>query len=96
MHHSSWPALFVPCRVLVHLSRCNVDATMFAPDKPQLHVVDHLTGEPAVHETRWRLHTYTTYSGDRVCVHVLLRHNVGVCWWRVLVLLEEVFRPCLN
>jgi enhancing lycopene biosynthesis protein 2 len=37
---------------LVHLSRHGADVSMFAPDKPQLHVINHLKGEPTEGETR--------------------------------------------
>ncbi|XP_056288506.1 glutamine amidotransferase-like class 1 domain-containing protein 3, mitochondrial [Pseudoliparis swirei] len=33
--------------VLVHLSRGGASVTMFAPNVDQMHVVDHLTGEPS-------------------------------------------------
>lgn len=33
--------------VLVHLSRARADVSMFAPDKPQMHTVNHLKGEPS-------------------------------------------------
>ena len=40
-------AVFVHlCRVLVHLSRSNVEVSMFAPDIDQMHVVDHTKGKP--------------------------------------------------
>lgn len=32
--------------VLVHLSRSGVDISMFAPDVPQMHAIDHTKGEP--------------------------------------------------
>mmetsp|Transcript_23945 Transcript_23945/g.40682 ORF Transcript_23945/g.40682 Transcript_23945/m.40682 type:complete len:234 (-) Transcript_23945:23-724(-) len=37
---------------LIHLSRKGAEVKCFAPDKPQMHVVNHLTGEPAEGETR--------------------------------------------
>ena len=37
---------------IIHLSRCNADVTIFAPDKPQMHVINHLTGEEMKGETR--------------------------------------------
>ncbi|KAK3764176.1 hypothetical protein RRG08_044105 [Elysia crispata] len=36
--------------VLVHLSRAGVDVSMFAPDKPQVHTINHLKGEPTESE----------------------------------------------
>lgn len=41
-----------PPSVLVHLSRHGADVAMFAPDMPQMHVVDHSKGEPSQGETR--------------------------------------------
>lgn len=38
--------------VLVHLSRRGAAVSCFAPDKPQLHVVDHATGEESAGESR--------------------------------------------
>lgn len=38
--------------VLYHLSRLGATARCFAPDKDQMHVVNHLTGEPAQGERR--------------------------------------------
>lgn len=38
--------------VLVHLSRGGASYRCFAPDKDQMHVVDHLAGEPASGERR--------------------------------------------
>eukprot|EP00667_Euglena_gracilis_P016811 EG_transcript_17619 len=38
--------------VLVHLSRAGATTTIYAPDAPQLHVVDHLTGKAVDDETR--------------------------------------------
>jgi len=38
--------------VLVHLSRAGASYECFAPDRPQMHVVDHLAGEPVPGETR--------------------------------------------
>jgi hypothetical protein len=37
---------------LVHLSRHGAEVAMFAPDIPQMHVVNHLTGQPAEGDTR--------------------------------------------
>lgn len=37
---------------LVHLSRAGVEVSAFAPDKDQMHVVNHVTGEPVEGETR--------------------------------------------
>ena len=39
-------------RCLVHLSRNKADVAVFAPDKDQLHVVNHLKGAPSENETR--------------------------------------------
>lgn len=41
---------FISC--LVHLSRHGSQVTLFAPDKPQMHVIDHLKGEVMEGETR--------------------------------------------
>lgn len=38
--------------VLYHLSRLGATARCFAPDKDQMHVVDHRTGQPVAGETR--------------------------------------------
>lgn len=38
--------------VLIHLSRSGAAAQCFAPDMPQMHVVNHLTGKPAPSESR--------------------------------------------
>ncbi|XP_004594209.2 glutamine amidotransferase-like class 1 domain-containing protein 3, mitochondrial [Ochotona princeps] len=38
--------------VLVHLSRGGAEVQLFAPDVPQLHVIDHTKGQPAESETR--------------------------------------------
>ena len=38
---------------LVHLSRLEVAVDMYAPDAPQMHVIDHCKGEPAQGETRF-------------------------------------------
>ncbi|MBX3385949.1 MAG: isoprenoid biosynthesis glyoxalase ElbB [Phycisphaeraceae bacterium] len=38
--------------VLYHLSVYGATAKCFAPDKPQMHVVNHLTGKPASDESR--------------------------------------------
>ncbi|XP_072285903.1 putative glutamine amidotransferase-like class 1 domain-containing protein 3B, mitochondrial [Pyxicephalus adspersus] len=40
--------------VLVHLSRAGVQYTVFAPNIEQMHVVDHVTGQPMT-EKRWVL-----------------------------------------
>lgn len=37
---------------LVHLSRLEVAVDMYAPDVPQMHVIDHCKGEPIKGETR--------------------------------------------
>lgn len=37
---------------LIHLSRRGADLKCFAPDKPQMHVINHLTGDPIEGETR--------------------------------------------
>ncbi|XP_036850761.2 glutamine amidotransferase-like class 1 domain-containing protein 3, mitochondrial isoform X2 [Manis javanica] len=38
--------------VLVHLSRGGAEVQIFAPDIPQMHVVDHTKGQPSETETR--------------------------------------------
>ena len=35
---------------LVHLSRASASVSMFAPDAPQMHVIDHTKGEPMAQE----------------------------------------------
>ena len=40
---------------LLALDRAGAEVTCFAPDKPQMHVVDHLTGQPT-EESRNVLH----------------------------------------
>merc|ERR1712050_110197 len=37
---------------LVHLSRGGADVSMFAPDIPQMHVIDHSKGQPAEGQSR--------------------------------------------
>ena len=37
---------------MLHLDRAGADVICFAPDRAQLHVVDHRTGEPAEGEPR--------------------------------------------
>ena len=38
--------------VLLNLSRRGAEAQCFAPDQPQMHVINHVSGEPAGGETR--------------------------------------------
>ncbi|XP_062060523.1 LOW QUALITY PROTEIN: glutamine amidotransferase-like class 1 domain-containing protein 3, mitochondrial [Lepus europaeus] len=38
--------------ILVHLSRGGAEVQIFAPDVPQMHVIDHTKGQPAGSETR--------------------------------------------
>ncbi|KAF4797789.1 Glyoxalase ElbB [Turdus rufiventris] len=38
--------------VLVHLSRGGAEVQMYAPDVPQMHVIDHSKGQPAEAESR--------------------------------------------
>ncbi|XP_023594877.1 glutamine amidotransferase-like class 1 domain-containing protein 3, mitochondrial [Trichechus manatus latirostris] len=38
--------------ILVHLSRGGADVQIFAPDTPQMHVVDHTKGQPSEGDTR--------------------------------------------
>ncbi|XP_057552760.1 glutamine amidotransferase-like class 1 domain-containing protein 3, mitochondrial isoform X1 [Hippopotamus amphibius kiboko] len=38
--------------ILVHLSRGGAEVQIFAPDVPQMHVIDHTKGQPAEGETR--------------------------------------------
>uniref|UniRef100_A0A9L0IKB3 Glutamine amidotransferase class 1 domain containing 3 n=1 Tax=Equus asinus TaxID=9793 RepID=A0A9L0IKB3_EQUAS len=38
--------------ILVHLSRGGAEVQIFAPDVPQMHVIDHTKGQPAESETR--------------------------------------------
>lgn len=42
----------IPHSVLVHLSRHGAEVGIFAPDIPQMHVIDHCKGEPTEGETR--------------------------------------------
>lgn len=44
---------FPPCRILVHLSRGGAEVQIFAPDVPQMHVIDHIKGQPSEGETRY-------------------------------------------
>ena len=39
-------------RVLVHLSRAGADVSIYAPDIPQMHVLNHAKGDIAEGETR--------------------------------------------
>ncbi|OWK05737.1 hypothetical protein Celaphus_00012841 [Cervus elaphus hippelaphus] len=39
-------------RILVHLSRGGAEVQIFAPDVPQMHVIDHIKGQPSEGETR--------------------------------------------
>ena len=39
--------------MLVHLSRAVADVNIYAPDIPQMHVLNHAKGEVAEGETRW-------------------------------------------
>ena len=52
--HVSVCSDFLPCRILVHLSRGGAKVQIFAPDVPQMHVVDHAKGQPSEGETRYR------------------------------------------
>ena len=38
--------------MLVHLSRAEADVSIYAPDVPQMHVLNHAKGEVAEGETR--------------------------------------------
>uniref|UniRef100_A0A8C8YCV8 ES1 protein homolog, mitochondrial n=1 Tax=Prolemur simus TaxID=1328070 RepID=A0A8C8YCV8_PROSS len=38
--------------ILVHLSRGGAEVQIFAPDVPQMHVIDHTKGQPSESETR--------------------------------------------
>ncbi|EDL31745.1 glutamine amidotransferase-like class 1 domain-containing protein 3, mitochondrial isoform 2 precursor [Mus musculus] len=38
--------------ILVHLSRGGAEVQIFAPDVPQMHVIDHTKGEPSERESR--------------------------------------------
>lgn len=40
-------------RVLVHLSRAGADVSIYAPDIPQMHVLNHAKGEVTEGETRY-------------------------------------------
>lgn len=40
-------------RVLVHLSRAGADVGIYAPDIPQMHVLNHANGEVKEGETRY-------------------------------------------
>lgn len=44
------------CRMLVHLSRAGAEVQIFAPDIPQMHVIDHTKGQPSEGETRYGPH----------------------------------------
>ena len=44
--------IYFPPSCLVHLSRHGAEVAMFAPDAPQMHVVNHHTGQPVEGETR--------------------------------------------
>lgn len=46
---------FSPHRILVHLSRGGAEVQIFAPDVPQMHVIDHTKGEPSESESRYGL-----------------------------------------
>ncbi|XP_007452575.1 PREDICTED: ES1 protein homolog, mitochondrial [Lipotes vexillifer] len=39
--------------ILVHLSRAGAEVQIFAPDIPQMHVIDHTKGQPSEGETRY-------------------------------------------
>ena len=43
---------FFCLRVLVHLSRAGADVSIYAPDIPQMHVLNHAKGEVAESEIR--------------------------------------------
>lgn len=43
---------FLLCRALVHLSRGGAEVQIFAPDIPQMHVIDHTKGQPSESESR--------------------------------------------
>ena len=45
-------SLYLNIRVLVHLSRAGADVSMYAPDIPQMHVLNHAKGEVMENETR--------------------------------------------
>ncbi|XP_057552761.1 glutamine amidotransferase-like class 1 domain-containing protein 3, mitochondrial isoform X2 [Hippopotamus amphibius kiboko] len=47
--------------ILVHLSRGGAEVQIFAPDVPQMHVIDHTKGQPAEGETR---STFAVDGGD--------------------------------
>ena len=56
--HVSVCSDFLPCRILVHLSRGGAKVQIFAPDVPQMHVVDHAKGQPSEGETRYRPYSW--------------------------------------
>lgn len=61
---------FLLCRVLVHLSRGGAEVQIFAPDIPQMHVVDHTKGQPSESETRCgSCPSHLAGSSLRSCVH---------------------------
>ena len=68
--------LFHTCSCLVHLSRLEVAVDMYAPDVPQMHVIDHCKGEPAEGETRSEK-KITIKSTDRI-LHCTVHRNVLV------------------
>lgn len=37
----------------MHLSRGGAEVQIFAPDVPQMHVIDHTKGQPSESESRW-------------------------------------------
>lgn len=45
-------SLYLNIRILVHLSRAGADVSMYAPDIPQMHVLNHAKGEVMENETR--------------------------------------------
>lgn len=66
----------VVTRCLVHLSRGKAEVGMFAPDKNQMHVINHLTGSPAEGQSRY----------VSVCLH-----NRIICWWENLPWINQGF-----
>ena len=80
--------LFHTCSCLVHLSRLEVAVDMYAPDVPQMHVIDHCKGEPAEGETRSEKKIMIK-STDRIYTVLY----IGMFWWNQLGLLVAISLP---
>ena len=62
------------CRCLVHLSRYAANVGIFAPDKTQMHVINHRSGDPDSEGSRW----VVMPDSDSACVW--LPWTAGTCW----------------